>query len=129
MAKELKTKKKKTKIKYPTGIINIKSTFNNTLLSASDESGNIISTSSAGKIGFKGSRKSTAYAATKAAENLFSEVQKLGMKEAVVIIKGIGPGRQAAIKGLRSAGLKINKLIDRTPIPHNGCRSKKKPRN
>lgn len=129
MAKALKSRKKKARIKVASGIINIKSTFNNTILSASDENGDILITSSAGKIGFKGSRKSTAYAATKAAENLYSEIQKLGMKEAVVIVKGIGPGRQAAVKGLRSAGLKINKLIDRTPIPHNGCRSKKKPRN
>ena len=130
MAKiEKVVKQKKVKKKVSKGLVFVKSTFNNTVISAADEKGNIIAIASPGQIGFKGSRKSTAYAATKASELLVEKLQKFGMTEAAVTIKGIGPGRQAAVKGMRAAGLKITKLIDRTPVPHNGCRSKKKPRN
>lgn len=130
MAKPVKeVKRKKVKIKVPKGLIFVKATFNNTIVSAADEKGNVIAVASPGQVGFKGSRKSTAYAATKAAELLVEKVQKFGMTEAAVTIKGIGPGRQAAVKGIRAAGLKVTKLIDSTPVPHNGCRSKKKPRN
>lgn len=131
MAKPVKetVKRKKVRIKVPKGMVFVKSTFNNTIVSAADEKGNIIAVASPGQIGFRGSRKSTAYAATKAAELLVEKLQKFGMTEAAVTIKGIGPGRQAAVKGMRAAGLKITKLIDSTPVPHNGCRSKKKPRN
>jgi len=122
-------KRKKIKVKVPKGLIFVKSTFNNTIVSAADEKGNVIAVASPGQVGFKGSRKSTAYAATKAAELLVEKLQKFGMTEAAVTIKGIGPGRQAAVKGMRAAGLKITKLMDNTPVPHNGCRSKKKPRN
>lgn len=121
--------KKKAKLNIPKGIIYVKSTFNNTILSATDTTGNVIASSSPGQVGHKGSRKSTAYAATKTAEALVDKLQKLGMEEAKVIIKGIGPGRQAAVKGMRAAGIRITKLIDRTPVPHNGCRPKKRPRN
>lgn len=123
------TKKKKSKLKVEKGIINVKSTFNNTIVSASDLNGNIVAISSPGQIGYKGARKSTAYAATKASEDLYEKIAKIGMKEVDIILKGIGPGRQAAVKGLKAAGLRINKLVDKTPVPHNGCRSKKKPRN
>lgn len=130
MAKPVKeVKRKKIKVKVPKGLIFVKSTFNNTIVTAADEKGNVIAIASPGQVGFKGSRKSTAYAATKAAELLVEKLQKFGMTEAAVTIKGIGPGRQAAVKGMRVAGLKITKLIDSTPVPHNGCRSKKKPRN
>ena len=131
MAKPVKevVKRKKIKVKVPKGLIFVKSTFNNTIVSAADEKGNVIAVASPGQVGFKGSRKSTAYAATKAAELLVEKLQKFGMTEAAVTIKGIGPGRQAAVKGMRAAGLKITKLMDNTPVPHNGCRSKKKPRN
>lgn len=130
MAKPVKeVKRKKIKVKVPKGLIFVKSTFNNTIVTAADEKGKVIAIASPGQVGFKGSRKSTAYAATKAAELLVEKLQKFGMTEAAVTIKGIGPGRQAAVKGMRAAGLKITKLIDSTPVPHNGCRSKKKPRN
>jgi len=122
-------KKKKSKLRVEKGIVNVKSTFNNTIVSASDLNGNIVAVSSPGQIGYKGARKSTAYAATKAAENLYEKISKVGMNEVDIILKGIGPGRQAAVKGLKAAGLRINKLVDKTPIPHNGCRPKKKPRN
>jgi small subunit ribosomal protein S11 len=123
------TKKKKIKNKVEKGVINIKSTFNNTIISASDLNGNVIALSSPGQIGYKGARKSTAYAATKASEDLYDKINRMGMTEVDIILKGIGPGRQAAVKGLKVAGLRINKLIDKTPVPHNGCRPKKKPRN
>ena len=130
MAKPVKeVKRKKIKTKVSKGLVFVKSTFNNTIISAADEKGNIIAIASPGQLGFKGSRKSTAYAATKASELLVEKLQKFGMTEAAVTIKGIGPGRQAAVKGMRAAGLMITKLIDNTPVPHNGCRPKKRPRN
>lgn len=126
MAETKSTKKKK--IRVTKGVVNVKSTFNNTIVSASDEQGNVVAISSPGELGYKGSRKSTAYAATKAAEDLVEKLAKVGMIEAEVIIKGVGPGRQAAVKGLKAKGLNITKLIDKTPVPHNGCRPDKRPR-
>lgn len=120
--------KKKVKKNVPKVNVFIKSSYNNTIISIADLEGNILGWSSPGVIGYKGSKKSTAYAATKAAEDLVSKCLKFGINEATVMVKGSGMGRQAAVKGLRSAGLKIRSLMDVTPIPHGGPSPRKKPR-
>ncbi len=122
------TKKKKEKASIQKGKVLVKSTYNNTLVSITDYSGNVLSWSSGGTVGFNGSKKSTAYAASKAAEDAVEKARKFGLKEAIVLVKGAGLGRQAAVKGLRTAGLKITLLMDRTPVPHGGVKSRKKPR-
>lgn len=121
-------KKKKAKVSSPKVLVKIKSTYNNTLVSVTDYTGNVISASSCGLIGFKGSKKSTAYAATKAGEDAAIKAIESGAKEAEVVINGVGIGRQAAVKGVRSAGLRITSLIDRTPVAHGGVKSRKKPK-
>lgn len=120
--------KKKAKVSAPKVKVFINSSYNNTIISVADYDGNILAWSSPGVIGFTGSRKSTAYAATKAAEDVVEKSQKYGVREAIVYVKGTGMGRQAAVKGLRSAGLKITSLSDYTPIPHGGTMPRKKPR-
>ncbi|MBW7953607.1 MAG: 30S ribosomal protein S11 [Candidatus Dojkabacteria bacterium] len=127
-AKAVAPAKKKKKIQVQKGTVFVKSSYNNTIISISDQAGNVLSWSSPGVIGFTGSKKSTAYAATRAAEDAVEKAQKYGLKEANVIIKGTGLGRQAAVKGLRSAGLRISTLSDHTPIPHGGTVPRKKPR-
>jgi small subunit ribosomal protein S11 len=121
-------KSKKTKeVKY--GKIYILASFNNTLITVTDEDGNTIAWGSSGSVGFKGTRKSTPYAATTAVEKVISDAkQRFGLKEAEIYIKGPGPGRDAALRAIRSAGLKISQIADITPIPHNGPRPKKKRR-
>lgn len=126
--KEKAVKKKKTKKNIQKAVVYIKSSYNNTHINVCDQAGNTLAWSSPGKVGFSGSRKSTAYAATQAAEDVVEQIQKFGVKEAVVIIKGTGMGRQASVKGLRAAGLKITTLSDHTPIPHGGVSPRKKPR-
>ena len=131
MAKAKKTvkKSKKTKKNVPSGIIYIQATFNNTIITIADLEGNTLAQGTPAKIGFKGSKKSTAFAATKAATEVAYEViKKHGFKEAKVYVQGAGAGRNAAIKGLDSAGLRLTTLVDRTGLPHNGCRPKKRPR-
>lgn len=108
-----------------TGRVYIVATFNNTLITVTDEAGNTIAWSSTGKVGFKGSRKSTPFAATQAITSAIENAKSLGLKEAVVFIKGPGPGRDAALRVLRSAGIKVTELADVTPIPHNGTRARK----
>ncbi|HBB64773.1 30S ribosomal protein S11 [candidate division WS6 bacterium RIFOXYD1_FULL_33_8] len=121
--------KKKVKKSVSTGIVTIQSSFNNTIISITDQNGEVLVQGSPGVVGFKGSRKSTAFAATKAASDAADKaIKKYGLKEVKVIVKGPGAGRNAAVKGLDSAGLKITTLVDRTPIPHNGCRPRKSPR-
>lgn len=120
--------KKKKKVQVQKVKIIINSSYNNTIVSVADYDGNVLAWSSPGNVGFKGSKKSTAYAATKAAEEAVNKAQKNGVKEAIVIIKGAGMGRQAAVKGLRQAGLRITSLSDFTPIPHGGVTPRKKPR-
>jgi len=120
--------KKKKKVQVQKVKIIINSSYNNTIVSVADYEGNVLAWSSPGNVGFKGSKKSTAYAATKAAEEAVNKAQKNGVKEAIVIIKGAGMGRQAAVKGLRQAGLRITSLSDFTPIPHGGVTPRKKPR-
>lgn len=128
MAEEKKTKKT-TRGNVQSGIATIQSTFNNTIISLATEEGEVLGQGSPSKVGFKGAKRSTAYAATKAALDVAERViKKYGLKEVKVFIKGPGAGRNAAVKGLDSAGLKVTMLIDRTPIPHNGCRARKAPR-
>lgn len=123
-----KSTKKKIKKNVPVGVVHVNSTFNNTLITITDVTGNAISSASGGTIGFKGSRKGTPFAAQQAAENAARVAMDSGMKEVDVEIKGPGPGRESAIRALSSAGLRIKSIRDVTPIPHNGCRPKKRRR-
>jgi small subunit ribosomal protein S11 len=111
-----------------TGIANILATFNNTLVSITDMQGNIIGWSSAGRVGFKGSRKSTAFAAQQVAQDAARQAMAHGMKEVEVRVKGPGSGRESAIRALQAIGLEISTIKDCTPVPHNGCRPRKKRR-
>lgn len=120
--------KKKKKRKVSKGHAYIKASFNNTIVTLTDTEGNVLATSSPGEVGFKGSRKSTAFAATRAAQNAAEKARRFGLEEVKVYIKGPGSGRNAAVKGLDSAGIRVTLLTDITPIPHNGCRARKMPR-
>ena len=119
--------KKKTKVD-PEGIAFIKATFNNTVITIADKFGNAISWASAGVLGFKGSKKSTPFAATQATQKAAEDAMARGLVSVEVRIKGPGGGREAAIRALRTAGLNVTKIMDVTPIPHNGCRPPKKRR-
>jgi len=119
--------KKRTKVE-PIGIAHIKASFNNTIVTITDIYGNVVSWASSGKIGFKGSRKNTPFAATKAADTAAKEAKELGMEKISVMVKGPGSGRDSAIRALQAAGLTITAIKDVTSIPHNGCRPKKKRR-
>ncbi|MBC8227333.1 MAG: 30S ribosomal protein S11 [Gammaproteobacteria bacterium] len=127
MKTRTRSKKNKKKIN-PNGIVHIKATFNNTNITISDENGNVIAWATAGKAGFKGSRKNTAYAATIASEKVASEVVSMGMARVSVRVKGPGAGRESAIRALSGAGLQVTSIADVTPLPHNGCRPKKQRR-
>ena len=128
MARPLKSRKK-NKIKVDSeGVAHIKSTFNNTIITLTDKFGNVISWGSAGCTGIKGSRKSTPFAATQAAEKAASDAMNMGLVTVEVRVKGPGSGREAAIRALRTAGLNITSIVDVTPIPHNGCRPPKRRR-
>lgn len=109
----------------PVGVAHVKSTYNNTIISVTDPAGNVIAWSSAGKVKFSGSRKSSAFAATVAAQNVAKEVINLGMKELEIILKGPGTGRESAVRAFASSGLIVTMIRDMTPIPHNGCRARK----
>ena len=128
MANPKRPTKKKVKKNIQTGIAHIAATFNNTLVTITDISGNVISWSSAGACGFKGSRKSTPFAAQLAAESAARKAQEHGMRTVQVFIKGPGSGRESAIRALQSAGFKVSLIRDVTPIPHNGCRPPKRRR-
>jgi len=121
-------KKKKQKQVDVNGIAHIKSTFNNTLITITDVKGNVISWASPGTMGFKGSRKSTPFAAQQAADRCAREVREMGMRKVEAWIKGPGAGREAAIRSLKSAGLEVTGVKDVTPVPHNGVRQKKRRR-
>ena len=123
-----KTGSKKSKRNVPNGVVHIQSTFNNTIVSIADTNGNIISWSSAGQKGFKGSRKSTPYAAQIAADSAASKAIELGMKTLSVEVKGPGSGRETALRALQARGFKILSIKDTTPMPHNGTRPPKKRR-
>jgi small subunit ribosomal protein S11 len=122
------TRRKKEKKNVEVGIAHIQSTFNNTLITITDREGNAISWSSAGAMGFKGSRKSTPFAAQMAAEVAAKEAVEHGMRQVECLVKGPGSGREAAIRSLQSAGLEVSMIKDVTPIPHNGCRPPKRRR-
>ena len=124
---EKKAKKKDRRV-GASGVAHIQATFNNTIVTISDTDGNVVSWASAGKAGFKGSRKSTPFAAQVAAEASAREAMNLGMKRVEVWVKGPGAGREAAIRSLQAAGLEISAIKDVTPIPHNGCRPPKRRR-
>lgn len=112
----------------PYGQAHVFATFNNTIVSMTDQSGNVVAWSSAGTSGFKGSRKSTPYAARMAAQNASEVAQTHGMKEVDVFVKGPGPGRESAIRAIQGSGLKVRSISDVTPVPHNGVRPPKKRR-
>lgn len=128
MAKPAVKTKKKAKKNITSGFVYVNSTFNNTIITITDAQGNVISWSSAGMMGFKGSRKSTPYAAQMAAEDAGRRAQDHGMKELDVRIKGPGSGRESALRALQSIGFEIKMIEDITPVPHNGCRPKKRRR-
>ena len=123
----LRVKKKITRT-IPSGIAHVKATFNNTIVSITDLAGNVVSWGSAGKANFSGSRKSSAFAATVAAQTAARDAMALGMKECEVNLCGPGAGRESAVRGLQSAGLAISIIRDKTPVPHNGCRPRKRRR-
>ncbi len=125
--KPVRTKKKIVR-NVPTGIVHVKATFNNTIVSITDLAGNVIAWSSAGKVNFSGSRKSSAFAATVAAQDAAKVAMALGMKECEVNLNGPGAGRESAVRGLLSSGIAVTMIRDKTPIPHNGCRARKRRR-
>jgi small subunit ribosomal protein S11 len=120
--------RKKVARNVPNGVAHISSTFNNTIISITDLTGNIVSWASAGKVGYKGSRKSSPFAATVAAQDAAKAAMALGMKEVEVNLSGPGAGRESAVRGLQSSGLIITIIRDKTPVPHNGCRPRKRRR-
>jgi small subunit ribosomal protein S11 len=122
------SRKRRIRKNIARGVAHIHSTFNNTIVTITDEKGNVLAWSSAGALGYKGSRKSTPFAAQLAAEAAAKAAMDHGMKVVEVNVKGPGPGREAAVRALQTAGLEINVINDVTPIPHNGCRPPKRPR-
>ena len=133
MSKQSSTKKvvkarKKNHHNVPAGIVHVKATFNNTIIVITDPSGRVITWATTGKVGFKGSRKSSAFAATVAAQDAAKNAVAMGMKEVEVFLKGPGAGRESAVRGIQSSGLTISSIRDVTPVPHNGCRPPKRRR-
>jgi small subunit ribosomal protein S11 len=129
MAKaQARTKKRKERKNIPVGVAHIKATFNNTLVTITDPMGNVVSWSSAGVQGFKGSRKGTPFAAQLAASDAAKKAMEHGMRNVDVFVKGPGAGREAALRALQAAGLSVNLIRDVSPIPHNGCRPPKRRR-
>ena len=128
MATKTTTRKKKVKRSYTRGVAHIHATFNNTIVTISDEQGNVIAWSSAGVLGFKGAKKATPFAAQQASEAAARNAYEQGLRSVDVDVKGPGPGREGAIRSLAVAGLQVLSITDSTPIPHNGCRPPKRPR-
>ena len=120
--------RKKQRRSVPSGQMHVQSTFNNTIVTIADTAGNVLSWASAGGMGFRGSRKSTPFAAQMAAEQAAKAAMEHGLKKIEVFVKGPGGGREAAIRSLQAAGLEVNSIKDVTPIPHNGCRPPKRRR-
>ncbi|MFQ5698432.1 MAG: 30S ribosomal protein S11 [Myxococcota bacterium] len=127
MAKGKKTKKR-IKKNIQTGVAHIFASFNNTIITITDVAGNTIATSSAGTVGFKGSRKSTPFAAQMSAEDVAKKAMEHGVRQLGVLVKGPGSGRESALRGLQASGFKVTYIRDITPIPHNGCRPPKRRR-
>ncbi len=129
MAKRIQRRgKRKEKKNISYGVAHVFSTFNNTIISITDKGGAVISWASGGNVGFKGTRKSTPFAAQIASQQAAKAAQDHGLKEVDVVVKGPGPGRESAIRALQAAGLQVNSIKDATPIPHNGCRPPKRRR-
>lgn len=126
--KTTNTRKRRVKKTFDSGIAHIHSTFNNTIVTITDTQGNAVGWSSSGALGFKGSRKSTPFAAQMAAETAAKSALETGMKHLEVTVKGPGAGREAAIRSLQAAGLEVTAIRDVTPVPHNGCRPPKRRR-
>ena len=120
-----KTRRKRTKRTVTTGIVHVQATFNNTIISITDDKGNLISWNSAGSAGFKGSRKSTPYAAGIAAERAIASAKDMGLSRVEVLVKGVGSGRESAVRALQSTGVNVTSIRDVTSVPHNGCRPRK----
>jgi small subunit ribosomal protein S11 len=123
-----RTGKKKVRKDIPIGIVHITASFNNTIVTITDPNGNVVSWSSAGRRGFKGSRKSTPFAAQMAAEDAAKRAQESGMRSCHVLVRGPGGGRESAVRALAAAGLRVSYIRDVTPVPHNGCRPPKRRR-
>lgn len=121
-------RKKKKQVTDPNGMAFVKATFNNVIVTITDADGNVLAWSSAGKEGFKGSRKNTPYAAQLSAETAAKTAYEMGLRKVEVFVKGPGSGREAAVRAMASAGLDVSSIKDRTPIPHNGCRPPKRRR-
>jgi len=128
MAKATRGGKKRVKKNVPTGVVHVQSTFNNTAITITDTVGNTISWATAGSQGFKGSRKSTPFAAQLAGEEAAKRAMDHGMRQVMVLVKGPGAGRESALRAIQASGLKITVIRDVTPIPHNGCRPSKRRR-
>ena len=128
MARKQQSRKRRVKKNIQNGVAHIRSTFNNSIVTITDEHGNAVSWSSAGALGFKGSRKSTPFAAQMASEAAAKQAMEHGMKYVDVTVKGPGAGREAAIRALQSAGLEVTSIKDVTPVPHHGCRPPKRRR-
>jgi small subunit ribosomal protein S11 len=128
MATKSTSRKRRVKKNVAKGVAHIHTTFNNTIVTITDEQGNVVTWSSAGALGYKGSRKSTPFAAQQASEAAAKAAMDHGMKSVEVLVKGVGPGRESAVRQLSIAGLNITMINDVTPIPHNGCRPPKQPR-
>ena len=128
MAKTYNARKRKVKKNVPNGEVHVHSTFNNTVVTITDEAGNVISWASAGTQGIKGSKKSTPFAASMAAEAAGKKAVDMGMKKVRAFVKGLGQGRDAAVRALSTVGLEVTSITDVTPIPHNGCRPPKRRR-
>jgi small subunit ribosomal protein S11 len=126
--KEKKGAKRKEKRNVPHGVAHIQATFNNTIVSISDPEGSVLAWSSAGRIGFKGSRKGTPFAAQVAAQNCGNQAKDAGVRSVDVMVKGPGAGRESAVRALQAAGIEVKSIKDVTPIPHNGCRPRKRRR-
>jgi len=123
-----KAVKKKIKRNVARGIVHVKATFNNTHVTITAQNGETIAWGAAGTVGFKGTRKSTPYAAQRAAEQAATNAMRFGMKEVDVLVKGVGSGRESAVRALANTGLKVLSIQDVTPLPHNGCRARKRRR-
>lgn len=129
MAVDKKRKKLKKREKVePIGMAHVKATFNNTIVCITDSYGNVISWASGGKVGYKGSKKNTAFAAQMASDSIAKEAMSLGLKKVHVVVRGPGAGRESAVRALNAAGLEILSIKDITPVPHNGCRPRKQRR-
>ncbi len=122
-------RKRKVKKNIPEAVAHIHSTYNNTIVTITEKDGNVIAWASSGTIGYKGSKKKTPFAAGIAADSAAKAAQEQGVKKVDVIVKGLGSGRETAIRSLQAAGLEILSITDETPVPHNGCRPPKRPRN